>query len=105
MANPLLLQHANTVFYVGDFSSLPDHLISDSILQRNPEHSSFYSSLSDPELVDQPCREYPRLLFSRKIIFQVEILLSCEFTTPKSAVISQVYYFSLIPYTIDGKSK
>jgi hypothetical protein len=30
MANPLPLQLANTVCYVGDFSSLPDHLVSDS---------------------------------------------------------------------------
>jgi hypothetical protein len=41
----LPLQHANTVCYVGDFSSLPDHLVSDSIPQRNSEHSSFHSSL------------------------------------------------------------
>jgi hypothetical protein len=27
MASPLPLQHANTVCYVGDFSSLPDHLV------------------------------------------------------------------------------
>jgi hypothetical protein len=51
MASPLLLQHANTVCYVGDFISLPDYLNSDSIPQRNPEHSSFHSSLSDLELV------------------------------------------------------
>jgi hypothetical protein len=43
--------------YVGDFSSLPDHLVSDSIPQRNPDHSYFHNSLSDLELVDQPCRE------------------------------------------------
>jgi hypothetical protein len=43
MASPLPFQHANTVRYVGAFSSLP-------------EHSSFHSSLSDLELVDQPCR-------------------------------------------------
>jgi hypothetical protein len=42
MASPLPLQHANTVCYVGDFSSLLDHLVSDSIMQRNPEHSSFH---------------------------------------------------------------
>jgi hypothetical protein len=36
MASPLPLQHANTVCYDGDFSSLPNHLVSDSILQRNP---------------------------------------------------------------------
>jgi hypothetical protein len=48
MASPLPLQHANTVCYVGDFSSLPDHL------QRNPENTSFHSSLSDLKLVDQP---------------------------------------------------
>jgi hypothetical protein len=35
MASPLPLQHANTVCYVGDFSSLPDHLFSDLIPQRN----------------------------------------------------------------------
>jgi hypothetical protein len=32
MASPLTLQHANTVCYVGDFSSLPNHLITDFIL-------------------------------------------------------------------------
>jgi hypothetical protein len=42
MASPLPLQHANTVCYVSDFSSLPDHLVSNSISQRNPEHSSFH---------------------------------------------------------------
>jgi hypothetical protein len=31
MASPLPLQRANTVCYVGDFSSLPDHLVSDPI--------------------------------------------------------------------------
>jgi hypothetical protein len=61
MASPLPLQHGITVCYVGDFSSLPDHLVSDSIPQRNPEHSSFHSLLSDLKLVDQPCRECPRL--------------------------------------------
>jgi hypothetical protein len=50
----------HNVCYVGDFS-LPNHLVSYSIPQRNPEHSSFHSSLSDLELVDQPCRECPRL--------------------------------------------
>jgi hypothetical protein len=59
--NPLPLQRVNTVCYVGDFSFLPDHLLSDPIPQRNPEQSSFHSSLSDLELVDQPCRECPRL--------------------------------------------
>jgi hypothetical protein len=57
----LPLQHGNTVCYVGDFSSLPDHLLSDSIPQRNPEHSSFHISLTELKLVDQPCRECPRL--------------------------------------------
>jgi hypothetical protein len=61
MASPLPHQHANTVCYVYDFSSLPEHLVSDSIPQRNPEHSSFHSSLSDLKLVDQPCRECPLL--------------------------------------------
>jgi hypothetical protein len=62
MVSPLPLQHANTVWYVGDFSSLPDHLVLDSISQRNPSMLGvFLSSLSDPELVDQPCREFPRL--------------------------------------------
>jgi hypothetical protein len=61
MASPMPLQHANTVYYVGDFSSLSDYLVSDSIPQRNPEYSSFSSSLSDLELVDQPCRECLRL--------------------------------------------
>jgi hypothetical protein len=60
MASPLPLQHANAVWYVSDFSSRQDHLVSDSIPQRNPEHNSFHSSLSDLELVDQPCRECPR---------------------------------------------
>jgi hypothetical protein len=32
----LPLQRANTVCYVGDFSFLPDHLVSDSMPQRNP---------------------------------------------------------------------
>jgi hypothetical protein len=54
IASPLPLQHANTVCYVGDFSSLPGHLVMDPIPQRNSEHSSFHSSLSDLELVDQP---------------------------------------------------
>jgi hypothetical protein len=61
MASPLLLERANTVYYVGDFTSLPDHLVSDLIPQRNPEHSSFHNSLSDLEFVDQPCRGSPRL--------------------------------------------
>jgi hypothetical protein len=61
MASALLLQHANTVCYVGDFSSLPDHLVSGSIPQRNPEHSYFRSSLSDLKLVDQLCCECPHL--------------------------------------------
>jgi hypothetical protein len=60
MTSPLPLQHANMVCYVGDFSSLPDHLVPDSIPQRNPEHTSFHTSLSDLKLVDQPCRECPR---------------------------------------------
>jgi hypothetical protein len=47
MASPLSLQHVNTVSYVGDFSSLQDHLVSNSIPQRNSEHSSFHTSLSD----------------------------------------------------------
>jgi hypothetical protein len=42
MASPLLLQHTNTMCYVGDFSFLRNYLVSDS--QRNPEHSSFHSS-------------------------------------------------------------
>jgi hypothetical protein len=46
-ASPLPLQRANTVCYVGDFSSLPDHFVSDSIPQRNLGHSSFHSSLSE----------------------------------------------------------
>jgi hypothetical protein len=33
MASPLPLQHANTVCYIGDYSSLPDDLVSDSIPQ------------------------------------------------------------------------
>jgi hypothetical protein len=49
MTSPLPVQHANTVCYVADFSSLPDHLVSDSIPQRN-------SSLRELELVNQPCR-------------------------------------------------
>jgi hypothetical protein len=54
MASPLPLEHANTVCYVGDFTSLPDHLVSDSIPQKNPEHSVIHSSLRDIELGDQP---------------------------------------------------
>jgi hypothetical protein len=50
MASPLPLQRVNTVSYVSDFISLPDHLIPGSI-PRNPEHSSFLSSLSDLERV------------------------------------------------------
>jgi hypothetical protein len=45
MVSPLPLQHAYMVCNVGDFSSLPDHLVSDSIPQRNPEpepNPSFY---------------------------------------------------------------
>jgi hypothetical protein len=45
MASPLPLQRANTVCYVGNFSSLPYYLVSDSIPQGNPEHSFFHSSL------------------------------------------------------------
>jgi hypothetical protein len=45
MASPLPLQRANTVCYVADFSVLPDHLVSDTSPQRNPE-TSFHSSLS-----------------------------------------------------------
>jgi hypothetical protein len=37
MTSPLPLQHANTVCYVDDFSSLPDHLVSDTIPQRTKE--------------------------------------------------------------------
>jgi hypothetical protein len=51
-SSSLPLQHANTVRYIGDFSS-SDHLVSDSIPQRNPDHISFHSSLSDLELVKQ----------------------------------------------------
>jgi hypothetical protein len=61
MASPPPLEHANTVCYIGDFSSLSNYLVSDSIPQRNLEHSSFHSLLNNPELVDQPCRECPRL--------------------------------------------
>jgi hypothetical protein len=61
IASALPLQRANMVCYDADFSSLPDHLVSDSIPQRNPEYSSFHRSLSDLELVDQPCRECSRL--------------------------------------------
>jgi hypothetical protein len=50
MASPLPLQYANTVGYIGDFSCLLNHLVWDSIPQRNP----------DLELVDQPCRGRPR---------------------------------------------
>jgi hypothetical protein len=35
MASPLPLHYANTVSYVGKFSSLSNHLVSDSIPQRN----------------------------------------------------------------------
>jgi hypothetical protein len=58
MASPLPLQHANTVCYVGDFSTLPDNLVSDTIPQRNPEHSSFHTSLSDLELVKGRANHY-----------------------------------------------
>jgi hypothetical protein len=58
MASPLPLQRANTVYYGGDFSSLPDHLVSDQIPQRDPDHSFSHSSLSDLELDDRPCRLY-----------------------------------------------
>jgi hypothetical protein len=61
MASPLPLQRANMLCYVSDFSSVPDHLVPISIPQRNPEHSSFNSSLSDLELMDQPCRDCPRV--------------------------------------------
>jgi hypothetical protein len=60
MASPLPLQRTNTVCYVSDFSFLSDHLVSDAIPQRNPEQS-FYSSLSDLELVDQLFLECPLL--------------------------------------------
>jgi hypothetical protein len=50
----------SSLCYVGGLSSLPDHLVSDLIPQRNPEHRSFHSSLSNLELVDQPCRERVR---------------------------------------------
>jgi hypothetical protein len=53
MASPLPLQHANTLCYVGNFSPLPDHLVSNSIPQRNSENSFFHSLLSNLELVDQ----------------------------------------------------
>jgi hypothetical protein len=52
MENSLPLQHGNTVCYVADFSFLQDHLVLDSIPQRNSEHSSFHSSLSEFELMD-----------------------------------------------------
>jgi hypothetical protein len=46
MASPLPLQHANTVCYVGDLSSLPVHVLSDSNPQRNlvylPRLQSFF---------------------------------------------------------------
>jgi hypothetical protein len=53
MVSPLPLQHANTVCYVGDFSFLPDHKVSNSIPQTNPEHSSF-RSLRLPWDLDEP---------------------------------------------------
>jgi hypothetical protein len=38
-----------------DFSFLSNHLVSDSIPQRNPDYSSFHSSLTGLELVDHKC--------------------------------------------------
>jgi hypothetical protein len=72
MASPLQLQRANTMSHVGDFSSLPDHLVSDSISQRNPEHSSFHCSLSDLELVDQPCREVRNYNITEEILTKTD---------------------------------
>jgi hypothetical protein len=75
MTSQLPLQHANTVCFVGDFSSLQDHLGSDSIPQRNPERCSLYSSLSDLELEGQPTYYHStyysesRLFWSKKAVF------------------------------------
>nr|XP_032523152.1 uncharacterized protein LOC116774514 [Danaus plexippus plexippus] len=52
MVSSLPLQLANPVGYVDDYGSLPNHLISDAIPQRNAEHSPFHGSLSDFELVN-----------------------------------------------------
>jgi hypothetical protein len=54
MARPLPVQRANTACYVGDLarSFPPDYFVSDSIPQRNPEHTFFHSSVSDLELMD-----------------------------------------------------
>lgn len=49
MPRPLLLQFANPEGYVGKFHS-SDFFVSDSILQRNSEHSLFLSSLSDLDI-------------------------------------------------------
>ncbi|KAG6460531.1 hypothetical protein O3G_MSEX012043 [Manduca sexta] len=61
MPCPLPLQFANPVYCVGDIDSLRNDLVTKFILQRNSEHSTFHSSLSDFELVDQPNCERPRL--------------------------------------------
>jgi hypothetical protein len=53
-AGPLPLQRANTVCYFNNFSSLPDHSVSDSIPQRNSEHGPAPLNL---DLIRQPCKK------------------------------------------------
>ncbi|KAG7299192.1 hypothetical protein JYU34_017736 [Plutella xylostella] len=61
MTSPLPLQLAYFDSYVGNLSPLTDNLISDTIHQRNPKHSSLHSTLSDFKSVDQSYRQCPRL--------------------------------------------
>ncbi|CAG4966887.1 unnamed protein product [Parnassius apollo] len=61
MAGPLPLQLTNPLGYVGHSGFTADILISESIPQRNSEHSLLHSSLSDLERPHTASSEGPRL--------------------------------------------
>jgi hypothetical protein len=54
MASPLPLQHANTVCYVSDFNSLPDHVVSDLIPQITPSIAPDILVLHNTEFFSVP---------------------------------------------------
>jgi hypothetical protein len=64
MTSPLALQHAYTVWYVGEFSSLPDHLVSDSIPQRRATLSLWTSRAVSVHVSCVTCHLYSIILKS-----------------------------------------
>ena len=59
-ACPLPLQLDNPLGYVDDLCFSTNFLVSDSITQRNPEHSPLHNPLSDFELFRKACCKRPR---------------------------------------------